>query len=207
MSSATNQIVAALQRLTLFWRASLWKVAKELGLNPTQCEILTRVAARPERLADLALALGITQASLSDSVAALASKGLLRRQPDPADGRARRIVATEAGQALSARMPEAPEALQGAVAGLGAIDAAGLLRSLTLIIRSLQEAQAIPVQHMCLTCRYFRPHAHDDPVRPHHCAFVDAAFGDAALRLDCADHETATEEAAARAWAVLAEVG
>jgi hypothetical protein len=48
---------------------------------------------------------------------------------------------------------------------------------------------------MCVTCRYFRPHVHSDPERPHHCAFVDAPFGDRALRLDCRDHE-AKEEAA-----------
>lgn len=207
MSSAATQIATALQRLSLFWRASQWEVAKDHGLTPTQCEILMRVAARPGRLAELAHALGITQASLSDSVAALDRKGLVCRRPDPDDGRARQIVATGAGRALAARMPEAPEALQGAVAGLGSADAAGLLRALTLIIRSLQEARAIPVQRMCLTCRHFRPHVHDDPARPHHCAFVDAAFGDAALRLDCADHETATEAAAARAWAALSEVG
>jgi hypothetical protein len=33
---------------------------------------------------------------------------------------------------------------------------------------------------------------------PHHCAFVNAAFGAAALRLDCADHEEAGPEEAAR---------
>ncbi|MFV0301143.1 MAG: MarR family winged helix-turn-helix transcriptional regulator [Paracoccus sp. (in: a-proteobacteria)] len=207
MSSSANQIVVALQRLALFWRASQWEMAKGLGLNPTQCEILIRVAARPERLADLTPVLGISQASLSDSVAALNRKGLVRRRPDPQDGRARQIAATEAGRALVARMPQAPDALQEAVAGLGSAGTAGLLRALTLIIRSLQEARAIPVQRMCLTCRHFHPHVHDDPTQPHHCGLVDAAFGDAALRLDCADHETATEDKAAHAWAALAGVG
>lgn len=207
MSSQPQQIARALQRLALFWRASQWQVATEFGLNPTQCEVLTRVAARPERAADLAAGLGVSPASLSDTVSALVGKGLLQRRPDADDGRARRIVATAAGLALAARMPEIPEALEGAIAGLDDAAAAGLLRSLSLIIRSLQEARAIPVQRMCLTCRYFHPHAHDDPARPHHCGFVDAAFGDAALRIDCADHEIATEETMARNRARLAAVG
>lgn len=203
MPQALNQAGSGLHRLTLFWRTSRWEAAKTVGLNPTQCEILSLVAARPERLADLAFALGISQASLSDSVAALERKRMLVRRPDPEDGRARQIVATEAGRALVARLPEVPEALQRAIAGLSPADTAGLLRALTLIIRSLQEARAIPVQRMCLTCCHFRPHVHDDPARPHHCAFVDAAFGDAALRLDCADHETATEEEVARALSAV----
>lgn len=207
MNEDSRQIATALQRLALFWRASQWQVAKELGLNPTQCDVLARVSARPERAADLAALLGISQASLSDTVSALSRKGLVRRNPDPGDGRARRIEATGKGRALAVRLPEAPLALQDAIAGLGEPERGALLRPLTLIIQSLQEARAIPVQQMCVTCRYFRPHVHDDAARPHHCAFVDAAFGDAALRLDCADHETATEEQAARARARLSTVG
>ncbi|MGE0847759.1 MAG: MarR family winged helix-turn-helix transcriptional regulator [Flavobacteriaceae bacterium] len=207
MNEDSRQIATALQRLALFWRASQWQVAKELGLNPTQCDVLARVSERPERAADLAALLGISQASLSDTVSALSRKGLVRRNPDPGDGRARRIEATGKGRALAARLPEAPDALQDAIAGLGEPERGALLRPLTLIIQSLQEARAIPVQQMCVTCRYFRPHVHDDAARPHHCAFVDAAFGDAALRLDCADHETATEGEAARARARLSTVG
>ena len=47
------------------------------------------------------------------------------------------------------------------------------------------------MSRMCLDCRFFRPDVHDDPARPHHCAFVDAPFGDAQLRIDCADHQPA----------------
>lgn len=207
MTLIAKQITTAFQRLAMFWRASQWQVARDFGLNPTQSEVLMRVAVRPERAADLAAALGITQASLSDSVTALDRKGLVRRRPDPDDGRARLIEVTGAGTALAAKMPNAPAALEQAIVGLTEDERGGLLRSLTLIIRSLQEARAIPVQRMCLTCRYFRPHAHKDPARPHHCAFVDAAFGDAALRLDCADHEIATEDQAARVRAALSAVG
>lgn len=207
MSSQSEQIIVALQRLAMFWRASQWQMAKELDLNPAQAAVLARVAERPQRVADLANVLAVSQASLSDTVSALDRKGLVNRRSDPEDGRARRIKATHNGIALAARMPAAPAALEDALAGLTETERGGLLRSLTLIIRSLQEARAIPVQRMCLTCRYFAPHAHDDPARPHHCGLVDAAFGDAALRLDCADHETATEEETAHAWAMLSAVG
>ena len=123
MSSQSRQIVTAFQRLALFWRAGQWQVAKELGLNPTQGEVLARVAARPERAADLAAALGISHASLSDTVSALDRKGLVRRRPDPDDGRARRVAATDAGKVMAARMPEAPAALEDAITGLAEAEA------------------------------------------------------------------------------------
>ncbi|MBU3030612.1 MarR family winged helix-turn-helix transcriptional regulator [Paracoccus marinaquae] len=207
MPGSSRQIATALQRLAVFWRASQWQVFGAAGLNPTQGEVLLRVAARPERAAELAALLGVSQASLSDTVSALAKKGLVVRRPDPDDGRARRIEATAAGHSLAKRIPEAPEALFGAIAGLGDAERGALLRSLTQVIRSLQEARAIPVQRMCVTCRYFRPHVHDDAAAPHHCALVDAAFGDAGLRMDCGDHETATAEQAALAGARLLAVG
>ena len=79
-------------------------------------------------------------------------------------------------------------------------------RALIGLIRALQVARAIPVQRMCVTCAHFRPHAHDDADSPHHCAFVDAAFGDAALRIDCGDHEDAAEEDLAQIWARFSQV-
>lgn len=206
MAQDTRQITVAFQRLAAFWRASQWQGVKDMGLNPTQADVLARVAARPERIATLADQLGITQSSLSDTVSALVGKGLVARRPDPEDGRARQVLATPKGQTLAAQIPEAPPALDAAIATLDASDRGAMLRSLTLIIRSLQAARAIPVQRMCVTCRYFRPHAHDDPDNPHHCTFVDAAFGDAELRMDCPDHEITTEDTAARAALRLSAV-
>ncbi len=207
MATESRHIITAFQRLAIFWRVSQWQIAKDLDLNPTQAEVLVRVAAKPERLVDLAAALGISQASLSDSVAALDRKGLVERRRDPGDARARWIEPTAAGRSLAVRMPEAPAAMEDAIAGLGGADRGALLRGLSLVIRALQEAEAIPVQQMCLTCHHFRAHVHDDPARPHHCGLIDAAFGDGSLRLDCADHEIATEEEAAHTRARLAAVG
>jgi hypothetical protein len=72
------------------------------------------------------------------------------------------------------------------------------------MIGALQQRGEIPVSRMCPTCRFFRPHVHDDPVRPHHCAFVDAPFGDAQLRIECDDHEDAPAEHVARSREALA---
>ena len=93
MQPQTRQIATAFERLALFWRASQWLAAKDHGLNPSQGDVLQRIARQPERAADLALRLGISQASLSDTVSALVAKGMAERKPDPGDGRARLIEA------------------------------------------------------------------------------------------------------------------
>ncbi|NGM46222.1 MarR family transcriptional regulator [Rhodobacter sp. SGA-6-6] len=206
MSAAAENIAHAMSRLALYWRAAGWRAAGAQGLTPTQAEILSQLAAGPLRSGDLARGLGVSAPTLTDAVSTLAAKGLVERRPDPQDRRAARVALTPQGAGAEARLPDMPEAIAPVLDGLSEPDRAGLLRGLTLVIRGLQEAGAIPVQRMCLTCRHFRPHAHDDAARPHHCAFVDAAFGDAALRLACADHGEAAEEERALALARFAAV-
>lgn len=201
MSHQTLQILSGIGRLVLFWRTSQWKTSAAQGLNPAQAEILSRLAVQPARASDLAAQLGITTASLSDSISALATKGLATRRPDPSDGRAQLVTPTAEGSAVAARLPSAPPALLDVIGALPESDRAALLHALIGIIGGLQQVRAIPVQRMCLSCRYFHPFVHADTDKPHHCAFVDAAFGDADLRLDCSEHDEAPEQDRAHAWA------
>jgi hypothetical protein len=60
---------------------------------------------------------------------------------------------------------------------------------------------------MCVTCRYFRPDAHQDEANPHHCEYVDAAFGDHLLRVDCSEHQAAPEEAQQANWSAWLKTG
>ena len=199
---STDQIAFALARIGTLLKSLAWEDAEKLGVNPTQAQILARMAARGRsRVSDLAAEFGVSQPTLSDAVAALVRKGLLERQPDPEDGRAVRLHLTGAGRAVAeaARVP--PPAMLAALETLREADRDAMQRGLVGLIRALQMAQVIPVQRICVTCRHFRPHAHDDAARPHHCAFVDAAFGDAALRIDCGDHETAADPDLAPLWA------
>ena len=200
MPNQTDQIVFGFGRIAALLRAGQWQAGSGAALNPAQAEILTRIASRPMRPGDLAAHLAVSPASLSDSVSALVGKGLATRQSDAQDGRARLVVATEDGKGLAATLPAAPESLQAALDALPEAERASLLRTLLHLIRVLQGARAIPVQRMCVTCRHFRPHAHVDAARPHPCAFVNAAFGDADLRLDCDDHDEVPEEEAAAIW-------
>src|SRR5690606_14921287 len=124
MPNQTDQIVFGLARLAAVLRAGQWQAGAGAGLNPAQAEILARIADRPMRPGDLAHHLSVSPASLSDSVAALVTKGLAERLPDPADGRARRIAPTRAGAELAARLPSAPAALTGVLEALSDHDRA-----------------------------------------------------------------------------------
>ncbi|MEF3367265.1 MarR family winged helix-turn-helix transcriptional regulator [Methylocystis sp. 9N] len=183
-----------LERLGAALRADQWAALADAPLNPTQAQILNFLVKRGgARVGAVAAELGVSQPTATDSIAALERKGLAQRRAETKDGRATLIFATARGRALNETLQTRVGATDRALAALDPAEQAQLLALFINLIRNLQLEGAIAPQRLCVTCRHFRPYAHDDANAPHHCAFVDAAFGGAALRLDCPDHEEAKE--------------
>lgn len=200
--AARDHIAIGLAKIGIFLRSHAWRRAETTGLTPTQAQILVHLVKRgPARVGALADEIAITQPTASDAVSALIRKGHVEKRPDAEDRRAARLHAKGDAHRLVAEIETWPDALLEAADELDPAERAALLKGLTKMIRTLQARGAIPVQRMCATCQYFRPYQHPDAANPHHCAFVDAAFGNADLRLDCDDHVDAGAAARAEAWA------
>ncbi|WP_229070520.1 MarR family winged helix-turn-helix transcriptional regulator [Actinoplanes sp. DH11] len=189
-----SQLLIGLARLGQAVRMEAWRNAGPHNLSPLQADIVALLHDRghPIRQGEIVTALASTPPTVSDAVKTLRKKELLEATRDPGDARALLLGLTEAGHEEAGRLAVQSETLTGAVSALSEDDFAAMLRSTTTLIRELQDRRAIPISRMCLTCRFFVPRAHPDPARPHHCAFVDAPFGDAELRVSCPDHEPAT---------------
>lgn len=194
-------IATGLAKIGLYLRTESWQQAETAAMSPTQMQILAHLTQRgPARVTALARALGVTQPTASDAVAALIRKDHVAKRPDPSDARSFLLFPTASGERVAAETAVWPDALLGAVDTLDPGERTVFLKVLVKVIRDLQVKGAIPVQRMCATCHFFRPNVHDDPASPHHCAFVDAAFGDANLRLDCGEHEPVDETEADALW-------
>ena len=196
-------LAIGLAKIGLVLRHEAWQRRTRDGLTPTQSQILALLHARRGtgmRLADIADGLGVSAATASDSVRVLAEKGLVLKKRSQADARSLAVRLTGRGAEEAARASQWPDFLLEAIDALGEEERAVFLRGLTKMIRVLQEQGRIPPARMCATCRYFRPNAHRDPRRPHHCAFVDAPFGEGELRLDCADQEPLPPAEAGELW-------
>lgn len=204
--SVGQRTLVALSKVGLALREQAWKDTAPRGLNPTQAQvlmILARTAPSGLRLSGIAEQIGVSAPTTSDSVSAMEGKGLVAKKPDPDDGRALAVTLTEEGRRAARELAEWPDLLLEAVDVLDPTEEAVLLKALLKLIRGLQERGRIAPARMCVTCLYFRPHAHDDPRTPHHCAFVDAPFGDRNLRIDCLDHEAADPVRASELWRVF----
>jgi DNA-binding MarR family transcriptional regulator len=197
-----RRIASGLARLSLAIKAQSWRGSAVDGITPTQGEVLARLAEHPVglRLGELARQLDVSAPTTSAVVAVLVAKGLAASKQG-ADRRAVRLRVTRKGKAVAARAADWTGFLTNSIATLPVSEQAAFLSSLVKIIRAMQEQGDMPVQRMCVTCEHFRPFAHSDSANPHHCNFVDAAFGQPALRLNCADHLPADRDGQANAWA------
>ena len=209
MDDTIDDIVTRLregfERIALVLRSDLWSAAGEAGLNPTQAQVLGFLTARPPgiRPKEIANHLGVSAASVTDTLNALDRKGLVSREADPADARAVAVRPTAEGLRLNRSIAAAASQVAMALAQLSPAEQASLLLAQVKLVRSLQLADAIPVQRLCVTCRHFRPNAHPGAAHPHHCAFVNAAIGTEDLRLDCGEHESADPATQSANWAAF----
>lgn len=198
--SINYRIREGLARMAMIARLDEWNRAKASGVNPTQLAILTLLEGRGSGMGvkDVAAHLGVSQPTATDSILALEKKGLVVKRADAADKRAVSVALTEDG--LAALAHEGGDLGEQAVGSLEDGEQEELLLALVKMIRHLQEQNAIPVQRMCVTCRFFGPFAHPDEDRPHHCHLVNAAFGQRDLRVDCREHEQADPASRAATW-------
>ncbi|WP_406431633.1 MarR family transcriptional regulator [Streptomyces sp. NBC_00631] len=81
-------------------RRRIREVAQDTDLTPSQESALTLVSKHGAATASaLAAAEGVRPQSMAATLAALDQHGLIRRSPDPTDGRRQLVTLTEAGQA------------------------------------------------------------------------------------------------------------
>ncbi len=198
-----HRVLVGLSKIGIALRSQAWKEAGPRGLTPTQAQVLVVLgggSAEGLRLSSVASKLGVSAPTVSESVGALERKRLVVKSTADDDARALEITLTAEGERQRAEISAWPDLLLESVEVLDDAERAVFLRALVKIIRELQERGRISTSRMCATCRFFRPDVHDDDLRPHHCAYVDAPFGDRNLRLDCAEHEEADRDLERRNW-------
>ncbi|RMG14366.1 MAG: MarR family transcriptional regulator [Deltaproteobacteria bacterium] len=185
-----ERLQGALAKLSLAARHDFRRQATGEGLSAVQAQVLTVLARDGAmEMGQLASRLSLTPATVSDSVAALERRGLLRREPVPSDRRRVRVKPTVRGKQLGESLASWPEIFQQGIEDLSPEEKALLLRVMMRMILSFLAKGVIQEARMCVTCTYFRPHVHEDAERPHHCALVDLPLGLDSVRLDCPDHE------------------
>ncbi|MFI6641327.1 MarR family winged helix-turn-helix transcriptional regulator [Streptomyces sp. NPDC050504] len=94
-------VVVALVRSSFLVNAVYAEAGREYGLTPQQGQLLCVLMARPYGMRELGGVLGLAKSSLTGLVDRTAKLDLVRREPDPEDGRAVRVELTAKGAELA----------------------------------------------------------------------------------------------------------
>jgi DNA-binding MarR family transcriptional regulator len=188
------KIVAALERLSQVFRVRLQEEAWELDLSPTQARFLIYLHYHDvelRRISQLAREFDLTQATVSDAVATLETKGLVRREQWPEDRRIVTLRLTPDGEKLATTLSGWADSIREHLQPFSPDDREAVMRFLIGLIGSLQRSGLITVARMCVTCRFFQQDIHPGEPLLHHCALLDVPLSRADLRVDCPEHEPA----------------
>lgn len=140
----------------------------------------------------LAPALDVFSASLDEALHQLVTKDLIHVQATEQPSRDALLTLQPAGVLVAHGLIQWPHVLDSVLDSLSQSTQEELYLHLLRTILLLQESHKIPTSLMCVTCWHFRPRQYpENPDTPHHCAFVDAPFGDRDLQIDCPDHSDA----------------
>ncbi|WP_347358609.1 MarR family winged helix-turn-helix transcriptional regulator [Bdellovibrio sp.] len=185
-----NKIITGLSRVSVALRSDSWEISKKEKLSPTQMQVLTLLEVKKAlTVSALSELLGISKASLSDSVIALENKDLVKKVPSAKDQRSTDILLTSKGSKLALRLKDSSHELVQGLRYLNPSEQSELLFLVSKVIKGLQEEGKITPSKMCVSCKFFAANAHNSKEKPHHCNLIDAAFGAGDLRMDCPEHE------------------
>jgi DNA-binding MarR family transcriptional regulator len=95
------ELIDAMVRTSFVITAVLSKIAAEHELSLTQLRVLAILRDRQGAMSDLATYLGLDKSTISGLVDRAEKRGLLRRTPNPSDGRGVDVALTEEGIELA----------------------------------------------------------------------------------------------------------
>jgi DNA-binding MarR family transcriptional regulator len=197
VANATLAKTTLLQRI----RVALSKISiyNQIAKEPESCpsslieqQILTLLLASQLQSmfrSSLVRALDVCCSSLDDAIHQLVTKDLIHVHPTDLPSKDVLLTLEPAGALAAHCLIQWPHVLDSVLESLSPSTQEELYVHLLHTLLQLQEARQIPTSLMCLTCRHVRPRQYpENPEKPHHCAFVDAPFGDRDLQIDCPEH-------------------
>lgn len=149
LDRAPMGVIGRISRLAQLLQAELERVFTAYGVNGGEFDVLAslRRAGKPYRLTptELSRALMVTSGGMTKRLAALEERGLIRRDPDPNDGRSTTVSLTGEGKRLvDAILPEHvanEERLLGELSSKERAELAGLLETLAVSLGDRADAR------------------------------------------------------------------
>jgi len=178
-----NKIVVALERVAEMFRVLLWDQAKRLGLSPIQIQILIFLHNHSHQMATvshLSREFNLAKPTISDAVAALGRKGLIKRIKSSTDARSCPIRLTKGGTRSVAETEKFANPLKSVVSALSDADKEAFWSILSRLIFASHRDGLIAVQRICYACKYYEQNTDDA-----YCRLLERELVANDIRADC----------------------
>jgi len=185
-----RKITHLMERMSNVFRALQWDLAKKKKLTPLQIQILQYLRYRPKHdsvPSVIASELGITKATLSESVRALKRKQLLRGELNTNDRRFTNLILTPAGVRIVNELNSIERVFENYISRLKMADKRYAMRFLVNIITLLYMDGYIKTARLCCTCQHF--HKNSSGNQSFICALTGKKMQDWEIKLDCNSHK------------------
>ncbi len=186
----THAIYAYLERIGNLVRSQEWALCRAHDLQPVQLRMLyylgicNRYSNIPSGVTDY---LQLTKGTVSQSLKALATKGLIEKQVDQKDKRQVHLLITDAGRAIFDQLP--PDLLRSVRAELGEAATAETVSVLQRLLVTMQIRNEMVGFGVCRTCHYHQ--VLDE--RHFRCGLTEETLIEAEANLICREHFGAEE--------------
>lgn len=188
-SAIENKIVAGMERLTQVFRTLLWEKAKEQHLSPIQIQLLIFIRyhhSDKNTISYLAEEFNVTKPTISDAVKVLEQKKLITKSENQLDSRSYSVILTGSGKKLVRQTEHYTAPISSWIIQMEQGEKESLWKSISDLIRVLNQSGAIGVQRTCYNCRHYTMKG-----GVHFCNLLDETLENKDIRIDCAEHELA----------------
>jgi DNA-binding MarR family transcriptional regulator len=182
-----EKILSLVDRISRAYDYILRKCSSKHGITTLQAELL--LLAGKSNIGDRGVTktsrmLLVTQPTVSDSISALARKGLIEVSQSDFDKRITRIKLSDKGEKIFRDLQTCIETFKEAIKIFDAESQEDLFKSFMMLTHSLYKLGIVKEARMCLTCRHLLRDA-----EIYYCSLLGVKMTLRELKIDCQDHE------------------
>ncbi len=185
-----EKIFSALERIHTACRSSLQQSVSENGVSSLQAQIMLFLQQRETAsVSQLAEHLKLSKPTVSDAVAALSEKKLIKKSFSESDARGYLIILTTKGKQEIAKISGYAAPFLESLGTLTDGQKQALWDALLNLLRTMESQGLISRQRMCFSCMHLGQNINS---HTYYCKLMQAPLSIPALRIDCDEHERRT---------------
>ncbi len=182
-----EKIFSALERLHIASRSGLQKSVLGYGVSVLQAQIMRHIDVRNSAsVSQLAEQLKVSKPTISDAVASLLTKKLVKKVMVAEDARGYHLTLTPTGHTETSNIFNYATPFLETLNSLNNKQKEAFWDALLHLLKTMQEQGLIPPQRMCFSCQYFEQNKDRDR---YYCKLMKIALSLELLRVDCNEHK------------------